>query len=230
MTTNTRPYLPRMKKATPPAATAGAGNALCNRIIGVAFEAFVKNGYAGTSTLEIARRAKISKRDLYANFPNKQAVLLACISNRAARMRLSPDLPVPRSRDVLARVLLDFGAIVIREVSQPAVMAIYRLAISEAEHSPDVAAILNASRLANRNALAELLGRAKAYGILGPGDPQQMMEQFYGLLLGDLILSRLLGAVGTPHPDEIDQRARVATDAFLKLHGHPTSGPNTGFH
>jgi AcrR family transcriptional regulator len=207
----------------PPDATAATGDALCDRIIGVAFEAFVKNGYAGTSTLEIARRAKISKRDLYANFPNKQALLLACISKRAARMRLSPDLPAPRSRDMLGQILVGFGATVIREVTHPAVMAIYRLAISEAEHSPDVAAILNASRLANRNALAELLGRAQASGILGHGDPRQMMERFFGLLWGDLMLNRLLGAVGVPIGEEIDRRARGAAEAFLKLHGKPMS-------
>jgi AcrR family transcriptional regulator len=212
----------------PPDATAATGDALCDRIIGVAFEAFVKNGYAGTSTLEIARRAKISKRDLYANFPNKQALLLACISKRAERMRLSPDLPAPRSRDMLRQILVGFGATVIREVTHPAVMAIYRLAISEAEHSPDVAAILNASRLANRNALAELLGRAQASGILGHGDPRQMMERFFGLLWGDLMLNRLLGAVGVPIGEEIDRRARGAAEAFLKLHGKPMSDATDG--
>src|SRR6516164_9323661 len=42
------------------------------RILRAAFEAFTEDGYADTSTLEIARRAKISKRDLYANFSSKQ--------------------------------------------------------------------------------------------------------------------------------------------------------------
>ena len=213
---------------TPPYAATADENALCNRIIGAAFEAFVENGYAGTTTLEIATRAKVSKRDLYANFPNKQAVLLQCITNRAARMRLSPDLPAPRSREILAQILVSFGATVIREVSQPAVIAIYRLAIAEAERSPDVAAILNASRLANRNALAELLGRAQASGILGHGDPRQMMERFFGLLWGDLMLNRLLGAVGVPIGEEIDRRARGAAEVFLKLHGKPMSDATEG--
>jgi AcrR family transcriptional regulator len=82
---------------------------MCARIIGAAFHAFMEKGYAGTSTLEIATRAKISKRDLYANFPNKQAILVACIASRAARMRLPPDLPAPRSRDMLASILTAKG-------------------------------------------------------------------------------------------------------------------------
>jgi hypothetical protein len=42
-----------------------------------------------------------------------------------------------------------------------------------------------------------------------------MMEQFFAMLWGDLMLSRLLGA-GAPKPAEIKRRARDATDAFLK--------------
>ena len=217
-----------MKKTALRYDATGAENALCHRIIGAAFEAFVENGYAGTTTLEIATRAKVSKRDLYANFPNKQAVLLQCITNRAARMQLSQDLPAPRSREMLAQILVSFGATVIREVSKPAVIAIYRLAISEAQRSPEVAAILNASRAANRNALAELLDRAQASGILGHGDARQMVEQFFGFLWGDLTLNRLLGAVGVPIAEEIDRRARGAAEAILKLHGEPMPDATDG--
>jgi len=60
-------------------------------------------------------------------------------------MRLAPDLPAPRSREMLVSTLTTFGATVVREVCQPAVVVMFRLAISEAERSPDVAKTLNAS-------------------------------------------------------------------------------------
>ena len=60
----------------------------------------------------------------------------------------------------------------------------YRLAIAEAVRSPDVAETLNASRFVNRNALAELLVRAQQAGLLGRGEPPQMMEHFFALLWG----------------------------------------------
>jgi len=214
----------RMKEAAHPGIPPPPENAVCGRIIAAAFEAFMANGYANTSMHAIATRAKVSKRDLYANYPNKQALLLTCIANRAARMRLAPDLPAPRTREELASTLTTFGATVIREVTQPAVMTIYRLAISEAVRSPDVAATLNTSRSVNRNALAQLLALAQAAGILSHGDPQHMMEQFFALLWGDLMLSRLLGAITVPKPAEIDQRAREATGSFLKLHAMPAPG------
>jgi AcrR family transcriptional regulator len=175
-------------------------------------------GYAGTSMLEIATRAKISKRDLYAAFPSKQAVLLACITSRAVRMRLPPDLPAPTSREMLATTLRVFGATVIREVCEPAVTSMYRFAIAEAEQSPDVAAALGANRFVNRHALEELLVRAQAAGVLGAGDPPRMMEQFFALLWGDLLISRLLGAASIPTRAEIERRAAEATAGFLKLY------------
>jgi AcrR family transcriptional regulator len=213
----------RTKETVPLDPVAAATNPIYGRILGAAFNAFAENGYAGTSTLEIATRARVSKRDLYANFGSKQAMLVACITSRAARMRLPPDLPVPRSLEMLASTLTTFGTTVLREVCDPAVMVIFRLAISEAEHSPEVAEALNASRLANRSAIVGLLARAQAAGTLGRGDPQRMMEQFFALLWGDLMLGLLLRVVAAPNPAEIDRRARAATEAFLKLYASGTA-------
>jgi AcrR family transcriptional regulator len=215
--------LPNTKKRSAPGPAPALDDPLCDRIIGAAFGTFMAKGYAGTSMLEIATRAKISKRDLYAAFPSKQAVLLACITSRASRMRLPPDLPAPDSSDVLATTLSVFGATVIREVCAPAVAAMYRLAIAEAERSPDVAAALSANRFVNRHALEELLVRAQAAGVLGQGDPPRMMEQFFALLWGDLLISRLLGAASTPTRAEIERRATEATAAFLTLYPDTSS-------
>jgi AcrR family transcriptional regulator len=197
-------------------------NTMCDRIISAAFTAFMELGYSGTSMLEIATRAKMSKRDLYAAFPSKQAILLACISTRAVRMRLPPALALPTNHRVLAAMLVTLGKTVIREVSQAAVMAMFRLAIAEAEHAPEVARILHKSRMVNRNALADLFAQGQSSGILGPGDPSQMTEQFFALLWGDLMLAKLLCVVAPLTATEIDRRAHAATAAFLKLYGNPT--------
>jgi len=45
-----------------------------------------------------------------------------------------------------------------------------------------------------------------------------MMEQFFALLRGDLLLSRLLGAASAPSRAEIERRAKDATAAFLRLY------------
>src|SRR5262249_8297235 len=56
-------------------------NHVRDRILEAAWQAFMKFGYAEASTLEIATRARVSKRELYALFGNKQAMLSACITD-----------------------------------------------------------------------------------------------------------------------------------------------------
>ena len=55
----------------------GDETAVRERILEAAFAAFMESGYATTSTLEIATRARVSKRELYALVGNKQEMLIA---------------------------------------------------------------------------------------------------------------------------------------------------------
>jgi AcrR family transcriptional regulator len=202
-----------------------AGNRMQERILRAAFQAFTEDGYADTSTLEIARRAKISKRDLYANFGNKHEVLVACIRSRAERMRLPPDLPTPQNRRMLAATLTSFATNLVREVTDPAVIATFRLAIAEATRSPEIAQALEvAGRDATRAALAELLANAQSAGLIGPGEPSAMAWQYLGLLWEGLIVGLLLGVAATPEPADAERRASKATAAFMQLHPDPTPG------
>jgi AcrR family transcriptional regulator len=191
------------------------------RILDAAFAAFMKSGYATTSTLEIATRARVSKRELYRLVGNKQEILVACISRRASRLEMPADLPVLRDRETLAQVLVSFGTKLVREISDPAVIAVFRLAIAEVVQSPEVARALNSiGREASRAALRKIMAQAEASGLL-TGRSAELAEQFAGLLWRDLMVSLLLGVAERPTPRDIAERARDATAAFLKLHPAP---------
>jgi len=193
------------------------------RILEAAFAAFMEQGFAGTSTLEIATRARASKRDLYAHFGSKQQILSACIAERAKRLRMPDDLPEPHDRETLALALTAFGTNLLREISDPTVIAVFRLAITEAVRAPDVAKVLNDVGIAaSRTALRELMTRAQAAGLLD-GDPVDMAEHFAGLLWGTQMTRLLLGVCDRPSPREIARRAEVATAALLRLHTSPAS-------
>jgi AcrR family transcriptional regulator len=192
-----------------------------NRILEAASRAFMESGYASTSTLEIATRARVSKRELYALVGNKQEMLIACIAERAKRLEASADLPVLCDRETLAQVLVSFGGKLVREISDPAVIAVFRLAIAEATHAPEVAHALNSiGREASRAALRRIMTRAQEAKLL-PGRPAELAEQFTGLLWRDLLVSLLLGVSERPSDREIATRARDAATAFLKLHDSP---------
>ncbi len=194
-------------------------------ILEAAFAAFMKSGYATTSTLEIATRARVSKRELYALVGNKQKMLIACISERAKRLDVPADLPVLRDRETLEQVLVSFGTKLVREVSDPTVIGVFRLAIAEAAQAPEVARALDSTgREKSRAALRKIMALAQASGLL-IGRPAELAEQFVGLLWGHLIVSLLLGVAKRPNPREIAVRARDAAAAFLQLHPLPNDAP-----
>lgn len=191
------------------------------RILDAAFAAFMKHGYAATSTLEIATRARVSKRELYALVGNKQEILIACISARATRLKVPADLPVPHDRETLAQVLASFGAQLLREVTDPTVVAVFRLAIADAVRTPEVAQALDSiGREASRASLRQVMAQAQASGLVDDR-PDKLAEQFAGLLWGNLMVSLLLGVAERPNPREVTARARDATAAFLQLHPLP---------
>ena len=203
----------------------GDETAVRARILEAAFAAFMKSGCALASTLEIATRARVSKRELYALVGNKQEMLIACISERAKRLDVPADLPALHDRETLEQVLTSFGKKLVREVSDPAVIGVFRLAIAEAVQAPEVARALNSiGRETSRAALRKIMAEAQASGLL-TGRPAELAEQFAGLLWGHLMVSLLLGVAERPNSREIAVRARDAGTAFLQLHPPPNDKP-----
>jgi AcrR family transcriptional regulator len=203
----------------------GDETAVRERILEAAFRAFMESGYATTSTLEIATRARVSKRELYALVGNKQEMLMACISERAKRFDVPANLPMLRDRETLERVLAAFGTKLVREISDPEVIAVFRLAIAEAIQAREVARALDSiGREASRAALRKIMAQAQASGLLA-GHPPELAQQFAGLLWRDLLVSLLLGVAERPTLREIAGRARHAAAAFLQLHPLPNDGP-----
>ena len=198
------------------------------RILDAAFALFMERGYAATSTLEIATGARVSKRELYTLVGNKQEILVACIGARAKRMRVPADLPVPEDRETLAQILTGFGAHILKEITDPAVVAVFRLAIAEAVHAPEVAETLDSTgRETIRAALRQVMTRAHSSGLLD-GRPADLAELFGTLLWGNMMVGLLLGVDERPTPREAAAGARAATETFLQLHREPRRAGRAG--
>jgi AcrR family transcriptional regulator len=193
------------------------------RILDAAFGAFMERGYAATSTLEIATRARVSKRELYVLVGNKQEILVAAISERAKRLHVPAEFPVPKDREALATLLTSFGMQILREITDPAVVGVFRLAIAEAGQAPEVGTTLDSvGRETIRAALRQIMARARASGLL-EGRAAELAEQFGSLLWGNVMVGLLLGVEERPNARQVAARAREATEAFLQLHRSPNS-------
>jgi AcrR family transcriptional regulator len=197
-----------------------ASSALRERVLEAAFTLFRENGFSSTSMLDIVTRARVSKRDLYALFNNKHAVLAACISERAQRMRrpLATTPPVPPTPDALTTLLVELGVSILKTVCQPEVLTVFRLAIAESDRAPEIARTLDSrGHEANQKALAELVAKAQAQGLVRVGDPGALAARYLAVLWGDLLIRLLMRLRKAPTKREIEVRARAATETLMAL-------------
>lgn len=191
-----------------------------DRILQAAMGLFVERGFAATTTLEIATRARVSKRELYALVGNKDEMLALCIARRGNRMRLPEGFPEPTDRASLEAALRKYGATLLCEITEPAVLETFRLGIAEAKRSPAIARTLSErGREPARSALEALLTSARAAKLLADGNMDEMLHDFGGLLWGNTMVWILLGLEKAPGPKEIERRAERAARRFLELYG-----------
>jgi AcrR family transcriptional regulator len=212
-----------VKRARPQRPPPSDGS-LRERLLRAAFSVFREHGFADASTLEIATRAQVSKRDLYAQFDSKQAMLAACIAERAGRMRQPLNLAsqVPDSLDAFKATLVQLGKSILHGLSDPDVLTVYRLAIAESARAPDIARILDkVGREASHLALSAWLAKAQVQGLIGAGNPDAMAGHFVATLRGALLIQLLLRVRDAPTAGEIESRARTASEALISLYPPP---------
>src|SRR5215467_7040489 len=150
-----------------------------------AVNVLMEQGYSRASTLEIATRARVSKRELYAEFGSKRGILEALIASSAKRMQVPLQPAEIGDRHALAAALTAYGVAALTTLTNPYVLAMYRLAIAEASANTELGAILDASgRAPNRRMLVELVQRGQAAGFLGAGEPLGIARDFFSLLIG----------------------------------------------
>jgi AcrR family transcriptional regulator len=184
-----------------------------------AVQVLMEQGYARASTLEIATRARVSKRELYAEFGSKRGILEALIASSAKRMQVPLAPAEIGDRHALAAALTAYGVSALTTLTNPYVLAMYRLAIAEAPADRELGSILDASgRQPNRQALVEIVRRGQAAGFLGAGAADGIGMQFFSLLMGDLMVWLLLCVAEQPSAAEIRAKAEAATSAVLTLH------------
>lgn len=71
--------------------------------------------------------------------------------------------------------------------------------------------------------LCERCRRRKKGDLIGPIDPAAMINDFLGLLWGDLLLQLLLRTAEAPSLRTIEKIAKRAVQSFLRLHGRNAS-------
>lgn len=190
-------------------------------ILIAAVKVLMEKGYAHASTLEIATRARVSKRELYALVGNKDEMLAICVARRGSRMRLPEGFRQPADRASLEGALTKYGATMLRELLDPDVVEVFRLGIAEAKRSASIAKSLSeGGRGPARAALERLLESARAANLLREAEMDDLIRHFDAFLgWTTLMVWILIGLEKPPTARQIDRRAQEAAAMFLQIHG-----------
>lgn len=193
------------------------------QILAAAREAFLANGYAGTSMDQVVALARVSKTTLYSRFPSKESLFAATISAECERrgMRFAADefagLPVDEALRRIGRRFLDL-------VQSPEAVRVMQIVTGEAARFPELGrTYFEAGPARARAAVGGYLAQLADGGILTLDDPEFAAGQFLMACKGTACLQLELGMA---EPLTAEQRqSHVAEVVRLFLEGaRPRSG------
>lgn len=186
-----------------------------DRIEAAALELLAQKGYLATSMLSVAKRAKASNETLYNWYGNKQGLFRSLVEANAGEVKalLENDLAQERPPEVTLKAL---GPLLLGLLISDKAITLNRAAA--ADPSGELARELTQ---AGRNTIAplivEVFAKACDAGILSFDDAAKAVGLYLDLLVGDLQIRRVLGAVPAMKQSEIDRRATVALDNLRLL-------------
>jgi TetR/AcrR family transcriptional repressor of mexJK operon len=115
---------------------------LGERILDVATEMFLRDGYGTTSIEMIARDARVSKRTLYQRFPDKAALFTNVVHRIVERLR-PPNEESLFEGDDLEKTLRRLGGLILNATLSPNALALHRIIIAEATRFPELAIVVS---------------------------------------------------------------------------------------
>ncbi|NMO94016.1 TetR/AcrR family transcriptional regulator, partial [Actinomycetospora sp. TBRC 11914] len=195
-------------------------------IVRAATELFLRQGYQATSTEQVATTAAVSKQTVYNQFGDKQSlfraiVLGVTVTAETFAAGLADALGGADSPARLDAALRALARRYLATVTNPQVLALRRLMISEAARFPDLAAAYyeqGPSRVVA--ALGPVLAGLADRGLLVVRDDDRAAVDFAFLVLGRHLDEAMFKVEHRGLPTaEIEAGADHAVDVFLAAYG-----------
>jgi TetR/AcrR family transcriptional repressor of mexJK operon len=111
---------------------------LRDRILEVATELFLTEGYGATSIEAVAERAGISKRTFYHRFDNKAALFTAVVHRIIEQIRPPREVPLLEGA-TLHEILRRLAGLILQAALSPQAIALHRLITAESLRFPHLA-------------------------------------------------------------------------------------------
>lgn len=190
-----------------------------------AYALLLERGYAGTSMLQIAKRAKASNETLYKWYGDKLGLFAAMVERNAAAGMEHLALPLGADQS-FADKLTGFGTALLMGILSDRAVALNRVAAA------DTSGALGATLAKHgRAAVVPLLDAVwDDMPLPAPLPPhlttaRQITETYLALLIADLQARRIIGQMAAPNRDFCATRARQAATLIQTLIRPDTAPP-----
>ena len=193
-------------------------------VVDAARTLFLRHGYAGTTMEEIAAAAGLTKRTVYNNYGDKDALFRQIVADvlayaEAFARRLHEEFTVGVTATNLRATLDDLARRLALGIVRPEVIALRRLLIREARAFPSLGAeYFDRAPGQVLDALASGFAQLGRRGLLRVGNPRRAAAQFAYLVAGEPLDRAML--VGTiPPKAAIIAVARDGVETFVARFG-----------
>ncbi len=190
------------------------------QILNAAVDLFLSQGVTATSMDAIAKTSGVSKQTVYSHFASKDELYTAAIESKCREYWLDPDDLNCCAGQVegLKHTLELIGTQLLRLLSDPQVISMYRIVISEAKNAPEVADLFYKAGPKKSVEDISLLFFQHSLESLSQEEATTLAIQFLNLLKGDFHIRSLFGLETSLSEELIQKRVRVSVDSILLLY------------
>ncbi len=191
-----------------------------HEVLDAVLELMVEKG-DGFSMAAVCRKASCSKETLYNWFKDRDGLLTATVQYQAAKVKmpgLDPTgVTAARFRDALVSFAVSWLEVITSDVSA----ALNRLAVAHAGSGQSRLGeiVLEFGPLAMRRRLLPIFEIGKKAGLIRYDTVDLAIRTFFGLVVADWQIRKLLGEAAKPSQKGIETIAKRAVDEFLSLYG-----------
>jgi len=184
-------------------------------VLDAARHTFAVEGYAATSTEELARSAGISTKTLYRLFPGKAALFEAMCVDRLERLLSAVDLQAGDEVDIetgLRAALLACADLAL----DPDVVGLQRMVLQESAAFPELAANFYKNGISRTvTALARWLRLQVKRKLIALDDADEAAGMLIGMVASAPQRAAIYGGMPLPSRKDIERRVRTSVAIFL---------------
>lgn len=190
-------------------------------VLDAALQLLVKDHLALTMS-KVAKAASCSKETLYKWFGDRNTFLEAMVEWQASKVRAVPISREAVDEQTLFNSLEHFARDWLMVLTSPTSIALNRLAVSQAGTDKNNLGniVLYRGPYAMARRLKPILEIGRDCGLLQVDNLDNAFRTFFGLVVRDVQIRKLLGDDFHMDDEEIIREARTATRQFFALFGH----------